>query len=389
MRGPKIVHERSGIRPMPPSAASARSRDRSPVAYAAWPAAAATDVVVVGGGVIGLAVAWRPAGAGLAVTVVDPEPGHGATWAAAGMLAPVAEAHFGEEALAALNVAAAGRGRAFARRARGRLRAARRLPGRRHPAGGGRCLGPGRHRRGARLPAGARARRQPAVGAGECRAARALLAPGIRGGVDAARRPPGRQPPAGRPPCSAPADAGVDVRRRRGRRGRSCAGGRVTGRAHCGTGARPAGRARGGGRRMPLRQLGGLPGGRPPPVRPVKGLTLRLRRRDGVPRCAARCGAWSTDGPATWCPGTTARWWSGPPSRSGLRPHRRRSGGRRPARRRPPAGARARRVRAGRDGHRACVPARPTTRPLVGRHRRRPGWWWPPATTATASCWPR
>ena len=55
---------------------------------------------MVGGGVIGLAIAWQAAtAAGMAVTVVDPRPGHGATWAAAGMLAPVGEAHFGEEAL--------------------------------------------------------------------------------------------------------------------------------------------------------------------------------------------------------------------------------------------------------------------------------------------------
>ena len=31
------------------------------------------DVVVVGGGIIGLSIAWRAATAGLSVTVVDPE----------------------------------------------------------------------------------------------------------------------------------------------------------------------------------------------------------------------------------------------------------------------------------------------------------------------------
>jgi glycine oxidase len=65
------------------------------------------DVIVVGGGIIGLAIAWRAAQSGRLVAVVDPDPGQGATWAAAGMLAPVSEAHFGEEALAALNLAAA------------------------------------------------------------------------------------------------------------------------------------------------------------------------------------------------------------------------------------------------------------------------------------------
>jgi glycine oxidase len=56
------------------------------------------EVVVVGGGVIGLSVAWRLAG-DHDVTVVDPNPGRGASWFAGGMLAPVTEAVPGEEAL--------------------------------------------------------------------------------------------------------------------------------------------------------------------------------------------------------------------------------------------------------------------------------------------------
>jgi glycine oxidase len=66
-----------------------------------------TDVIVVGGGVVGLTVAWRTAQRGLKVTVVDPAPGRSATWAAAGMLAPVTEVAYGEEPLLALNLAAA------------------------------------------------------------------------------------------------------------------------------------------------------------------------------------------------------------------------------------------------------------------------------------------
>jgi glycine oxidase len=61
------------------------------------------DAVVIGGGVIGLAVAWRAARAGLSVAVVDPDPGSGASHFAAGMIAPVGEAEFGEEAVVALN----------------------------------------------------------------------------------------------------------------------------------------------------------------------------------------------------------------------------------------------------------------------------------------------
>ena len=61
-----------------------------------------TDVVVAGGGLIGLAVAWRAALGGVAVTVVDDAPGTGSSRAAAGMLAPVTEASYGEERLLAL-----------------------------------------------------------------------------------------------------------------------------------------------------------------------------------------------------------------------------------------------------------------------------------------------
>jgi glycine oxidase len=63
------------------------------------------DVVVVGGGAIGLASAWRLAQRGLAVTVVDPEPGSGASGVAAGMLAPITEARPGEEDQLRLNLA--------------------------------------------------------------------------------------------------------------------------------------------------------------------------------------------------------------------------------------------------------------------------------------------
>jgi glycine oxidase len=63
------------------------------------------DLVVVGAGVIGLACAWRAARAGLSVLVVDRDhPGSGASGVAAGMLAPVTEADFGEEELLALNL---------------------------------------------------------------------------------------------------------------------------------------------------------------------------------------------------------------------------------------------------------------------------------------------
>ena len=76
-----------------------------------------TRVDVVGAGIIGLSIAWRAAQAGLSVTVHDPDLGAGTTgasYAAAGMLAPVTEAHYGEEALLALNLASHERWPAFA-----------------------------------------------------------------------------------------------------------------------------------------------------------------------------------------------------------------------------------------------------------------------------------
>ena len=66
-------------------------------------------IIVTGGGVIGLSIAWRLCERGDEVTLVDPEPGRGASWVAGGMLAPVAEAYQGEEAITALGVAAAAR----------------------------------------------------------------------------------------------------------------------------------------------------------------------------------------------------------------------------------------------------------------------------------------
>ncbi|MGW1723682.1 glycine oxidase ThiO [Streptomyces sp. NPDC002306] len=68
-----------------------------------------SDVLVVGGGIIGLVTAWRAAQRGFATAVVDPEPGGGAARVAAGMLAAVTELHFGEQTLLALNLASARR----------------------------------------------------------------------------------------------------------------------------------------------------------------------------------------------------------------------------------------------------------------------------------------
>ncbi|MFE3492494.1 glycine oxidase ThiO [Streptomyces sp. NPDC059175] len=68
-----------------------------------------SDVLVVGGGIIGLVTAWRAAQHGLATALADPSPGGGAAQVAAGMLAAVTELHYGEETLLGLNLASAAR----------------------------------------------------------------------------------------------------------------------------------------------------------------------------------------------------------------------------------------------------------------------------------------
>ncbi|HAM26076.1 MAG TPA: glycine oxidase ThiO [Microbacteriaceae bacterium] len=65
------------------------------------------DVVVIGAGIVGLGIAWTAAQSGRTVAVVDPEPATGATYAAAGMLAPVSELHYQEEDLLELTLASA------------------------------------------------------------------------------------------------------------------------------------------------------------------------------------------------------------------------------------------------------------------------------------------
>lgn len=59
------------------------------------------DAVVIGGGVAGLACARALARSGASVRIYEPFPGRGASWAAAGMLSPWAEADAPEEAIAA------------------------------------------------------------------------------------------------------------------------------------------------------------------------------------------------------------------------------------------------------------------------------------------------
>jgi len=79
----------------------------SPSAAPADPSAQWYDVAVIGGGVIGHGIAWEARRSGRSVALIDDAPGSGASWAAAGMLAPVSELHYQEQGLLALMLEAA------------------------------------------------------------------------------------------------------------------------------------------------------------------------------------------------------------------------------------------------------------------------------------------
>ncbi len=244
-------------------------------------ARASADVVVVGGGVIGLAIAWRASVAGHGVIVVDPSPGQGASWAAAGMLAPVGEAHFGEDGLTRLNVAAAQAWPEFVHhleRASGRVVHYR--------TGGTLLVAADASDRQAtddvlryQLDLGLPAHRLTSA---QCRAAEPLLAPGISGGVELVE------------------DHQVDNRRVVEALLEACRASRtsfvddevaeINSDATGVTGVTLRSGGRLGAASVVLAagcwsgQIGGVPASSRPPVRPVKGLTVRLRAPDGAPR---------------------------------------------------------------------------------------------------------
>lgn len=232
------------------------------------------DVVIIGGGIIGLAVAWRAAREGLAVTVADDDPAGGASHAAAGMLCPVTEAHYGEEPLLALNLASARRWPSFAAeleaasgagvgyRAEGTLAVA-------FDDDDLRALDD-LHRYHLELGLGGERLR-----ARECRSLEPLLSPRLRGGilVTGDHQVDTRAVTAAL--LTAARAAGVALRRERV--AELCvAGGRTTGVRLAGGEVVAAGAtvlAAG----CWSSALPGLPASAAPPVRPVKGQILRLR----------------------------------------------------------------------------------------------------------------
>lgn len=232
------------------------------------------DVLVIGGGIIGLSVAWRAAGRGLSVVVVDPEPGGGAARVAAGMLAAVTELHYGEEALLELNLRSA---RAWAEFAAELSQAAGSETG--YRSCGTLAVALDSDDRAQLRELHALHQRHGLssqwLTGRECRRAEPMLAPGVRGGlrVDGDHQvDPRRVTDALLVACGR---AGVAIHRASSRR-LTLRADRVTGAelsdgtvVSAGTTVVACGSRSG--------DLAGLPDAARPPVRPVKGQVVRLR----------------------------------------------------------------------------------------------------------------
>ena len=250
--------------------------------------AVTADVVVAGGGVIGTAIAWRAAAAGLDVVVVDPACGEAASLVAAGMLAPVSESLFGEHALLALNLLAVQRFPGFAAELED-------VTG--HEVGLRRegtlalAYDSGDHAALVRLT---EFRRSLGLAADEldgrsCRRLEPFLAPDVHGGflfagdlsVDNRRYAAALRHAARAAGARTVRDRVTGVRIRDGRaRGVLLAGHSAAGAIDCAAVVIAAGSASGG--------IAGLPGSLRGAVRPVKGQLLRLRHPTGIPPVLSR-----------------------------------------------------------------------------------------------------
>ncbi|CAG7632236.1 glycine oxidase ThiO [Actinacidiphila bryophytorum] len=234
----------------------------------------APDVLIVGGGIIGLVTAWRAAQHGLRTAVADPAPGGGAAHVAAGMLAAVTELQYGEQTLLDLNLASAARYPDFT----AELTAATGMDTGYRPCG---TLA-------VALDADDRAQLrdlhafQTSLGleaqwlsGRDCRRLEPMLAPGVRGGlrVDGDHQVDPRRLAAAL--LRAAELAGVEFLRSAVARV-ECDTGRVTGAVLADGTAVAAGRtvlAAG----SESARIAGIPADVLPPVRPVKGQILRLR----------------------------------------------------------------------------------------------------------------
>jgi glycine oxidase len=229
--------------------------------------------------VIGTAIAWRAALAGLSVIVVDPGDGMPATQVAAGMLAPVSESLFGEQDLLRINLLAVRRFPEFAAELE---EAAGQRTGLRREGTLAVAYDPGDHAALMRLTA---FRRQAGLTAQEldsreCRQLEPFLTPDVHGGVlfpgdwsvDNRRY--------ARALRAAMTRAGVTVIRDRVRAitTRVELGSQAT--IDCGTVVVAAGSRTG--------EITGLPGPLRDAVRPVKGQLLRLTHPAHLPAVATR-----------------------------------------------------------------------------------------------------
>lgn len=239
------------------------------------------DALFVGGGVIGLSSAWEAAQRGIRVAVVDPAPGHGASWVAAGMLAPVSETTFGEEDLVRVLLGSAQRWPTFA----ARLEEATGLGTGFRDSGTLAVALDASDRAvvdqlvGFQTELGLAARR---VSASECRALEPALAPGIRGGAElpADHQVDNRKLVAAL--LAACAAAGVPVIEARVHALRTDATGAVRGVAlESGRTLDARAVVVTAGAQTPM--IAGVPDGSLPPVRPVKGHVVRLRVRGPDP----------------------------------------------------------------------------------------------------------
>ncbi len=235
------------------------------------------DVLVVGGGIIGLVTAWRAAQRGLATAVVDPEPGGGAAQVAAGMLAAVTELHYGEETLLGLNLASARRYPGFAAELT-------ELTG--HDLGYRRCgtlavaldADDRAHLRELHALQQRSGLESQWLSGRECRRLEPMLAPGVRGGlrVDGDHQIDPRRLAAAL--VTACERSGVTVHRARAER-LLVTGGRATGVVTADGTERGAGRVVLAAGSLSGR-LEGVPADVLPPVRPVKGQVVRLTMPD-------------------------------------------------------------------------------------------------------------